>query len=155
MRNRTDMKKLHFEVSIQASAEHVYNSLIGDQTYSEWTSVFNPTSKFEGSWKKGEKILFIGTDKEGNVGGMVSRIKDNVPNKFISIEHYGAIEKGVEITSGPKVDPWAGALENYTITEAGGKSVLSVDIDSNEEWTSYFNELFPKALDKLKSICER
>jgi hypothetical protein len=42
--------------------------------YAQWTSLFNPTSTYEGSWDKGNKILFIGVDEKGEKGGMVSRI---------------------------------------------------------------------------------
>ena len=94
-----NMEKTKFEISIHASAEKVYSTTIGEGTYAAWTAEFNPTSRFEGSWEKGSKILFLGTDQEGKIGGMVARIKENIPNKFISIEHYGVIGNGKEITS--------------------------------------------------------
>jgi uncharacterized protein YndB with AHSA1/START domain len=146
---------MHFEVSIDATAEKVYKTLTGEKTYSEWTAEFNPTSHFEGSWEKGSKILFLGTDSEGGIGGMVSHIRENIPNRFISIEHRGIVQKGKEITSGPEVNTWAGALENYTLTENKGKTLLAVEADANEQFKSYFTEMWPKALKKLKSICEK
>lgn len=148
------MKRLHFEISIQANAEKVYRSMIDENKYREWTFLFNPTSRFEGSWEKGSKILFLGTDQDGKTGGMVSRIKENIPNKFISIEHRGIIQNGEEKTSGAEVEGWAGALENYTFTRVNDKTILSVDTDSNEEFESYFKDTWPKALEKLKEICE-
>ena len=146
--------KLQFQIEIESSASKVYESMLGNQTYREWTSVFNPTSHFEGSWEKGAKILFIGSDPEGNEGGMVSRIKENIKNVFVSIEHIGILNNGQEITSGPDVEIWAGALENYTFEVKNGKTLLTVELDSNEEFKSYFEETYPKALEKLKSICE-
>lgn len=150
----SEIEKLHFEIEINTPAEKVYRTMIEKQHYKEWTKEFNPTSDFEGSWEKGAKILFIGTDEKGNKGGMVSRIKDNIPNKFISIEHLGLFQNDKEITSGPEVEGWAGALENYTFSEISGKTILSVDTDSNNEYKSYFEEIWPKALNKLKTICE-
>ncbi len=117
-------------------------------------SRINPTSYFEGSWEKDSKILFLGTDKDGNKEGMVSRIKENIPNKLISIEHLGILKNDKEITSGTEVEGWAGALENYTFNEDNGKTFLSVDMDSNQQFKSYFEETWPKALNKLKAICE-
>lgn len=146
--------KLQFKIIINAPSNKVYTTMIDKQHYKEWTKEFSPTSDFEGSWEKGAKILFIGFDEQGNKGGMVSRIKDNIPNKYISIEHIGLLENGKEITSGLEVEGWAGALENYTFTEDNGKTVLSVDTDSNNEYKDYFDEIWPKALNKLKSICE-
>lgn len=149
------ISNLHFKITINAPVEKVYQLMISKPTYEEWTKEFNPTSNFEGSWEKGSKILFIGSDEKGNVGGMVSKIKENIPNKFISIEHLGLLHGDKEITSGPEVEGWAGALENYTFTSENGKTILAVDTDSNEEYKAYFEEIWPKALNKLKSICEQ
>ncbi len=147
--------KLHFEILIGAYAEKVYHTMLDKKHYSEWTSAFNPASRFEGSWEKGSKIIFIGEDQDGNKGGMVSRIRENIPNEFVSIEHQGILEGDQEITSGPKVEQWAGGLENYLFTEQDGKTLVSVDMDSNEEYKAYFAETYPKALEILKSVCER
>lgn len=148
------MEKLHFEISIAAPVATVYSTMIDEKQYAAWTALFNPTSHFKGSWAKGSKILFLGTDKQGKVGGMVSRIKENIPNQYISIEHYGIVQEGKEIITGPEVEPWAGSLENYTFSEVKGKTVLTVDIDSNAEFKSYFEETWPTALKKLKELCE-
>ena len=42
------MKKLQFKKDINASAEKVYNTMIGIETYQQWTAEFNPTSTYEG-----------------------------------------------------------------------------------------------------------
>jgi len=149
------MESLHFEISINASAEKVYNTLIDKKHYTEWTSAFNPTSYYKGSWEKGSKILFLGTDPNGNMGGMASKIKENIPNKFVSIEHLGIFKDGEELTTGEDVEGWAGALENYSFTQNNGTTLFSVDTDSNQEFKAYFIETWPIALNKLKDICEQ
>ena len=149
------IEKLHFEIHIKAPVEKVFETMLSDETYRKWTAVFNPSSHYKGSWEKGEKIHFIGTDDSGKQGGMVSRIKDNIPNKFVSIEHIGILgPKGEEITSGPEVDGWAGAFENYSFEVDNGGTLLAVDLDSNQQFKSYFEETYPLALEKLKEICE-
>ena len=148
------LEVLHFEIEINCDPEKVYKTMIDRDSYNEWTSIFNYDSHFEGSWQKGSSINFLGAGQDGSVEGMISRIKENIPNKFISIEHIGIIKNGIEMTCGPEVDEWQGALENYTFRPAGNKTVLSVDLDSNKGMSSYFMEAWPKALDKLKSICE-
>lgn len=152
---RNALQKLHFEILIDAGAEKVFKTMLDPKHYQTWTAEFNPTSCFEGSWEKGSKILFRGTDKDGNIGGMISRIKENIPVKFISIEHLGVIKNGKEITSGPEVTGWIGMLENYTFTETDGITLLSVELDSIEAFKGYFDETWPKALNSLKTICEQ
>ena len=147
-------EKLHFEISINASAEKVFKTMLNKKQYAVWTAEFNPESHFIGSWEKGSKILFLGSDKDENMGGMVSRIKENIPNKFISIEYLGLVQNGKEIMSGPEIEGWAGAYENYTFKADKGKTLLTVDVEANQEFKSFFLKTFPKALKKLKSICE-
>lgn len=147
-------ERLHFETEIDASPENVYQKMLDKETYSEWTAVFNPTSYFEGNWQKGAKMLFLGTDKDGVTGGMVSRIKENKPGEFVSIEHYGFLKDDKEITSGAEVEEWSGARENYTFNNANGKTLLAVDMDSNEKYKDFFSETWSKALEKVKEICE-
>ena len=147
---------LHFEITINAKVERVYQMMLSKDSYSEWTSIFNPTSRYEGDWQKGSKIRFLGSDQDGNEGGgMVSRIKENIPNSFVSIEHFGIIKNGKEVTAGPEVELWAGGLENYTFETKNEHMVLSVDLDSNEEFNNYFKDTYPKALEMLKAIVEK
>lgn len=152
------MKKLQFKVSINAPVSKVYNVMLGidnKSTYEQWTALFNPTSTYEGSWDQGSKILFIGTDENGERGGMVSRIAENIPNRFVSIAHYGLLNAGKEITEGPEVEKWAGGLENYSFEENNGITMVTVEVDTTEDFVDYMNQNYPKALLKLKEIGEQ
>jgi hypothetical protein len=128
--------------------------MIDKEGYSAWTVEFNPSSRYEGSWDKGSKIVFLGADENGEIGGMVSFIKENKPNEFISIEHQGIVMGGQEATNGYGVEEWAGVLENYTFSTKDAKTVVAVDIDTNADFKDYFDEKWPKAFDKLRKICE-
>lgn len=148
------MKKLQFKTQISASSNHVYNTMLDEETYKQWTAEFNPTSAYEGSWDKGSTILFVGLNKEGKKEGMVAKIKENIPGSFVSIEHIGLLDGDKHITEGPSVEGWAGANENYTFSEENGTTTLSVEVDTNEEYIAYFKDTWPKALNKLKEISE-
>lgn len=150
----SEITRLHFDITINAPVEQVYEQMLDDKGYREWTAEFNPGSFYKGKWQTGEKMLFIGVDDEGNEGGMVSSIKACVPNKLVSIEHYGIVNHGKEITSGSEVEGWAGSLEEYRFEEKNGATLLKIALDTNKEFKSYFEETWPKALNKLKSICE-
>lgn len=151
------MKTKTYKININAPAGKVYNIMLGldnKETYEAWTALFNPTSTYEGSWDKGSKMMFIGSDEQGNKGGMIAEIAENMPNKFISIKHYGIIENNQEIIDGPKVEKWAGSMENYSFSEVDGLTTITVEVDTNEEYSSYFDETWPKALDRLKELLE-
>ena len=161
------MKKLQFSVNIHAPVSKVYACMLGlndKSTYEQWTSLFNPTSTYEGNWEKGNKMLFIGVDENGEKGGMVSRIAENIPNRFVSIQHYGLYKADQEITEGPEVEQWANGFENYTFEEKDARpddpvgrriTTLTLELDTAEDFVDYMNESYPKALDKLKELCEK
>jgi hypothetical protein len=152
------MKKLQFKVNINAPVSRVYDLMLGisnKSTYEQWTSLFNPTSTYEGDWKKGNKILFLGVDEKGEKGGMVSRIVENTPNRFVSIQHYGLLKAGKEITEGPDVEKWANGFENYTFEENNGATIVTVELDTTEDFMDYMNQTYPKALAALKDLCEK
>ena len=151
------MQKLQFKVSINAPVAKIYDIMLGisnKSTYEQWTALFNPTSTYEGSWEKGSKMLFVGVDEKGEKGGMVSKIVDNIPDKFVSIQHYGLVNGGKEITEGPEVEKWANGFEDYHFDETNDTTTVTVELDTIEDFLSYMNEAYPKALDKLKEICE-
>ena len=150
------MQKLHYSVVINAPKEKVWHAMLDDKPYREWTTAFNPGSYYKGDWNKGSKILFLGPDPEtGKEGGMVSRIAENKPYEFISIEHIGIIKDGVEDTTSEEATKWAPAFENYTFKEKDGATEVLVDMDSEEDHAKMFEDMWPKALQKLKEIAEK
>ncbi len=152
------MKKIQFTVIINVPSKKVYDVMLGisnKSTYEQWTAMFNPTSTYDGSWNKGSKMLFIGVDEKGEKGGMVSEIAENIPNRFVSIRHYGLVKANLEITEGPEVEKWANGFENYTFEENNGAAKVTVDLDTTEDFLDYMNQTYPKALDKLKELCEK
>ena len=66
----------------------------------------------------------------------------------------GVVNHGVEDTTSDAVKPWAGSKENYTFRDSDGGTEVLVDMDSDENYSKMFNEMWPKALNKLKEISE-
>lgn len=147
------MKTLHFSIVINAPRTHVWKTMFDDTTYREWTSEFQPGSHYVGNWEKGSKIQFIGPDENGKTGGMTSEVVENVPNTYISIKHLGIVVDGVEDFDSEEAKKWMG-FENYIFKENRGQTELLVDLDMNEEGVEYMSAKWPKALKKLKEVCE-
>lgn len=150
------MQKYKTSILINAPKEKVWDTMLGKGTYEEWTKAFNATSHFEGDWSEGSKILFLGTDENGkNEGGMVSRIAKNVPYEYLSIEHLGIVENGVEDTTSEKAKAWAPAFENYTFTEKDGGTEVAIEQDLEDQYIEEFGGMWEKALQKLKELAEK
>ncbi|MBK8983827.1 MAG: SRPBCC domain-containing protein [Ignavibacteria bacterium] len=149
------MKKLKISETINSPKEKVWENTFGENTYPEWTEVFAPGSHVKGSWEKGSRIKFLAPDNEGKMQGMLSEIVENKPFEFLSIKHLGFIKDGAEDTESPEVKAWAPSFENYTFTETDGVTLLTVEMDTTDEYYDYFMETWPKALQKIKHICEK
>lgn len=149
------MEKLHFSITIKAPKEKVWDTMLGDNTYRQWTDIFTPGSHYKGDWKEGSKILFLAPGKSGKMEGMVSRIKENKKYEFLSIEHLGMVVDGIENTASEEFKAWAGAAENYTFQEKNGETKVLVDTDTLEEYKKMFEDTWPRALQKLKSLAEK
>jgi uncharacterized protein YndB with AHSA1/START domain len=148
------MKRTQYQTDINAPVAKVFDRMLGRETFKIWAAEFNPTSDFEGEWKKGSKILFTGVNSQGKREGMLGYIREFEPEKFVSIEYLGLLDGDKEITDEEVMKDWHG-FENYTYEAHGESTKVLVDIDVNEEMTEYFNKTYPKALLRLKELCEK
>lgn len=144
------MKKRQYSAVINASREKLWNILWNKKSYEEWTSVFAEGSTVVTDWQEGSKVLFVNDKEEG----MVAKITKRIDHEYMGLQHLGMVMGGKEIMEGPEVDGWKGAEENYTLTETSGGTSLKVDIDITDDMLGYFDETWPKALEKLKSMAE-
>lgn len=143
-----------FEIAINAPVSKVFALMTEEAAYRSWTKVFNESSHYIGNWQKASEMLFVGYDAKGQKGGMVSTIVENIKDKFISIKHLGLVKGDEKIMEGPEVEPWQGGLENYLFFETPQGCLLRVEMDMNEEFKSYFEETWPKALATIKELAE-
>jgi hypothetical protein len=146
------MEKINFSAIINATKEKVWKTLWEEENYKNWTAVFAEGSTVEtDNWKEGSKVLF----HDGKGSGMVSKVAANRPNEFMSFEHLGMVNNGVEDTTSEKVKEWAGAYEDYTLKGTNGKTELIVEMDISDEYKDYFMKTWPQALEKIKEIAEK
>ena len=103
-------------------------------------------SHAKSDWKEGGRIEFL--DPGGN--GMFAVIDKLVPNEFMSFKHLGEISEGKERLW----DEGAGGMENYTLKENGEFTALTAELDSPEEYRDMFEDIFPKALERVKELAE-
>lgn len=144
------MKRREFKIIIDTSREKVWQVLWADATYPEWTAPFCEGSRAETDWQEGSRVLFLSPDGSG----MLSKIAVSRPYEFMSFEHQGMVNNGVEDTKSDMAKEWAGAKEDYTLKTVDGKTELVLEMDIGEEYLDEFLKTWPKALEKVKELAE-
>ncbi|MGM0636531.1 MAG: SRPBCC domain-containing protein [Bacteroidota bacterium] len=143
------MKELKYSIIINAKAEKIWDVMWHKETYSKWNEAFSKDTYYETTeFKEGNKIHLL--TKEGH--GMFSVFHHiNKPEKLI-FKHLGEIENFKEVT--PEKDQWEDAFETYQLVQHNGKTELNVSVYSEEKYIDMMNDMFPKALSKLKKLAE-
>jgi uncharacterized protein YndB with AHSA1/START domain len=144
---------LHFDITIAAPRPAVWDALLSDATYREWTAEFTPGSYFVGDWSEGSRMRFLGPGADGE-SGMVSRVLTNRLHEQVVLEHVGLVENGREDTTSDAVQAWAGARETYTLQDVDGGTRVVVTMDTTDEYREMFDTVWPKALRRLGELVE-
>lgn len=147
------MEKITFSTIINAPREKVWNTMLEKDTYQEWTVPFHEGSTYDGNWEAGSEMKFIGPSEGGSISGMYAVIVANRPYEFVSIKHLGELKNG-EKNPWPVVEGQEG-YENYTFKEANGGTEVLVELTVPAEWKDMFDDMWPRALAKLKEIAEK
>lgn len=145
---------VHFDVKIEATPEVVFAKMMDKKTYTKWASILQQGSTFTGDWSRSSTMHFVYADEEEQEQGLVAKVRENIPNRFISLEYIGVVENSAVILEGEDVEEWKGMLENYSFKAKENATILSVDIDSTEDFVPFLKSSWPKALAKLKELCE-
>ncbi len=143
------MKRLHYSVKINAPKEKVWHVMLDKEGFKKWTSVFAEGSYYEGKWQESERIKFLTPSGEG----MSSVVEEIKPYKYSSVKHLKGIKDGVEQTQDQSGFTYP-AYENYTFIEENGSTIVKVEVDMADDYVDQMDELFPKALARLKKLCE-
>lgn len=147
------MQRLRFNVEIEAPVQKVWDTMLEDGTYRQWSAEFMPGSHYVGDWNEGSRILFLGPGEDGP-GGMVSRIRENRRHEFVAMEHIGIVAQGREDTTSEVAAAWAGAREEYTFRDLGDRTEVHVEVDSSDDFAADMQEMWPRALQRLKALAE-
>jgi len=147
------MEQLKFSVKINSPKAKVWKIMLSDETYRKWSEIFHPGSYFKGSWDEGSRIDFLGPTENDEMG-MITRIKENKKHELVSIEFLGMYMNGEEDYSSQEALAWKGGTENYTFIEENGITELIIETEATEQFVEEFKTNWPKALNKIKELCE-
>lgn len=146
------MKQLEFNVQIASDKQKVWNTMLQLESYEVWAGAAWPGSSYEGEWAKGKNLKFISPGQ----GGTMATLLEHNPYEFTLAKHIALINPdGSEDRESDTAKGWIGTTESYTFTEQNGGTALKVVIETFPAWEKMFTDDWPKALQKLKEICEQ
>lgn len=146
------MKKLEYQIGINATPQHVWETMLAPDTYREWVAGSWPDSFYQGRWAQGEEVRFIGE----NGAGTLAFIKTYRPYELIEAEHIAILLDGGERdTTSDFAKNWVGVTEDYHFEARDGGTLLTIVMHIKPGWEQMFNDGWPNALKQLKAICER
>lgn len=139
---------LAYQIEIRAPRAKVWQMMLGDAGYREWTAAFFEGSYFQGRWETGADMLFLGPSGEG----MRAVIEQASEPDFVSIRHLGEWRNGAPVEN----PDWKDATESYRLseTQAGTTRVDVALTEIPESYHEMMNKTWATALAKLKAICE-
>lgn len=142
------MKKITKSITVNAPKDRVWSVLTTADRYAEWAAVFSPDGKagVQTDWQEGSKVVF--TDGQGM--GLVGTITKHVPNEIITFSYVAELgEDGVETETAMK-----DSVEQYAVAEQDGMTLLSIELDMEEEYYDMMAAAWDKALVKVKEMAE-
>lgn len=146
-----EKRSLKQSIEINAPKKKVWETMLNDETYRQWTVAFSPGSCAIGNWEEGTKMHFT----DGSGSGMVSVVRSHKPAEEITLEHIGMLNNNKEDLESEEVKKWAGSLEKYKVTETDGKTLLEIEMDVTPDFEEFMNKAWKKALELLKEIAEK
>lgn len=143
------MKEIQFTIEINASKEKVWKILWGDAEFRDWANIIDEGLYIKGDLKEGNEIEFISSV---NGYGVTSLVETFIPNEFALFRHSADTKESGEQQ---RENEWTGGTEGYSLTEKDGITTLTAKMDIPYEQEETFNDRFPKALERIKTIAER
>ncbi len=147
------MKLLELKQMIKSPVNQVWETIIGKETYPNWTKVFGGSSEFVGEWKEGEKVYFVGS-ANGETAGMVSMIEKLVEGKYISIIPIGMFMGKIENAVISNENEWIGSSESYTLIQDGENTIFELKANIPDEFFYSFSDMWKRGLLRLANLCE-
>lgn len=141
--------KIEKSILINAPREKVWEVVTKQPGLGTWMKEFASDSRVEGNWEMGEKLIFTGDSGEG----MQNEVVELVPNEITKLKPTALLKDGAP---DPTQDISAFSdTEDYIFSEENGKTKLEIKSFSPEpSLTEMFNDLWDKALNKIKELAE-
>jgi len=144
------IEKLVFKIIIREGAKKVWKVLWDKEQYKMWTKPFTAGSYYSGEIAQGNRIHFLTPEGHGMYSD-VAYVKENEQVVFL---HIGEMKDFKELPVDEQTEKWTRSSESYQLMPANEGVLLRVEVDCDPQYLNAMREMFPKALQKIKEICE-
>lgn len=139
---------MQFTVEIHAPKEKVWNTLWQDKTFREWAGLIDPGTYIKGELVEGNEVEFISAE---NGYGVTSLVEKLIPNEFLLLKHEADTQ---DTGKRERAKEWTGGKESYKLVEKDNVTTLTTVFDVPVQMEEYFNDAYPKALQRVKQLAE-
>jgi uncharacterized protein YndB with AHSA1/START domain len=143
------MKEKTYKIKINASKQHVWDIMLGKETYPQWIKGFSENSEMIGEWKQDTEVDFIDADRGGTRA--VLEVVDE-PNRLVA-KHISGLTKD-RVLETKDMENWVGTTEEYVLSEENNVTTLKILMHYHPDFEEMLNEGWSKSLKLLKELCE-
>ena len=137
-------------IDIDASPERVWDVLLDDATYRQWTAEFMAGSYAETDWQEGSTVRFL--DPSGS--GLLAHIAASRHPELVDIEYDGLVADGKDDTESDHAREYRGSRETYRLTRTPSGTHLDISADMAEQYYDDMVAAWDRALAKAKALAE-
>jgi len=139
---------MQFTIDIHAPKASIWNILWDDSTFRDWASIIDEGIYLSGEIKEGNEVQFISSVSGYGVTSLIAELN---PGEFVLFRHMSDTQEQGERE---RENEWTGGMESYALTENGGVTTLTVELDVPPEQAETFAFILPKALERIKTLAE-
>jgi uncharacterized protein YndB with AHSA1/START domain len=137
-------------IDIDATPERVWDVLLDDATYRQWTAEFMAGSYAETDWQEGSTVRFL--DPSGS--GLLAHIAASRHPELVDIEYDGLVADGKDDTESDHAREYRGSRETYRLTRTPSGTHLDISADMAEQYYDDMVAAWDRALAKAKALAE-
>lgn len=148
------IKTIEKSVEIRGDRATIWDVIESPETYTKWCEPFCVGTFYEGQWRVGNTVRFIGLDENGVRGGMVSEVVAYEAGHHVTFRHKGFVQGDQDVFDTPEVAAWAGCEEGYVLEGGPDVYTLHVKCQVTDDMYDWMDATWTEAVGRIKAIAE-